>query len=537
MLRTPATASNCLIRRLLRRCFPITSATERFNDLFAANRFTSACSAIVARSPRLAVSDNDDRDVAIICEPVHNLVHRAVLQPQGATYEATRAPQERNSEFLASSDPWFRPVRALVGPDDQLYIVDMYRETIEHPEWIPDAWQAQLDLRAGSDRGRIYRVSASQSQTNPLRRFDQLSISQLVDQLKSPSGALRDLVQQWIIERGDPEATRLLIQLAGDRSNPHARVHALSILNVNEQLPTDTLLSALDDSHPGVLLVAIRIAESRLDSEPEILDRLSGTAEHSDSRVVLQTALALGQSDAPAAGKILANIARAGQLDPWVARAVSSSAQHHAAAILTELLRESQAHDLPHGLLTDLLKTAQAGGVDIAAEFGAVFTSPQAEFQTHLKLAASFATVLRSANAESVARLFAPLYGPAIALANNEDEDEMHRCEALQLVGIGIDSADNEKQLLLQLLTPRTPISVQQQAIDRLTRFADAPTCDRLIELWPSMSKSVRDHCVTKMLQRQTMDRATADGLGIKGDSGEGSDSGGTPAIGTHGIA
>ena len=151
-----------------------------------------------------------------------------------------------------------------------------------------------------------------------------------------------------------------------------------------------------------------------------------------------------------------------------------------------------------------MLKTAQANGVDIAAEFGEVFTSPQAEFQTQLKLAASFAAVLRSAKAENMAHLFAPLYGPAIALAKNANEDEVHRCEALQLVGIGIDSADKEKQLLLQLLSPSTPISVQQLAIDRLTRFADAPTCDTLIELWPSMSKSVRDHCVTKMLQRQT---------------------------------
>ncbi len=483
--------------------FPITAATERFNDLFAANRFTSACSAIVARSPQFAVAPQDDRDVAFICEPVHNLVHRAVLQPKGATYEATRSSQESNSEFIASSDPWFRPVRAMVGPDDQLYIVDMYRETIEHPEWIPEAWQAQLDLRAGSDRGRIYRVSANESQTNSIRRFDQLSSEQLVQQLHSPNGALRDLAQQWMIERDDPVATPQLIQLAGDNSNPRARVHALSILEVRQQLPTSVLLSALEDSHPGVLLVAIQIAESRLDSEPEILQRLAKTAQQSDLRVVLRTALALGQTEAPAAGKILAQIASSGELDPWVARAVSSSARHHAPAILTELLIESPSSDSPPELLTDLLITAQAGGVDIAAEFGEIFTSSQAEFQTQLKLAASFATGLRSAKPETVAKLFRPLYGRAIAVAKNENENEAHRCEALQLVGIGIESAEQEKELLFELLVPSTPISVQQQAIDRLNRFSDKETCDAMIERWPSMSKSVRDHCVTKMLQRR----------------------------------
>ena len=34
----------------------------------------------------------------------------------------------------------------------------MYRAVIEHPEWIPDDWEKRLDLRAGSEEGRIYRV-------------------------------------------------------------------------------------------------------------------------------------------------------------------------------------------------------------------------------------------------------------------------------------------------------------------------------------------------------------------------------------------
>ncbi len=482
--------------------FPITAATERFNDLFAANRFTSACSAIVARSPDFAVSGFEDRDVAFICEPVHNLVHRAVLQPKGATYEAVRSPQESNREFMASSDPWFRPVRVMVGPDDQLYIVDMYRETIEHPEWIPAAWQSQLDLRAGCDRGRIYRVSRLASQVSQPRRFDQMTIEQLVDQLRSANGSLRDLAQQGIIERDDPAAKPWLLQLASDETNPRARVHALSILAVQEQLETKTLLSALEDSHPGVLLVAIAIAESRLESEPGLLDRLAMTAQHPDRRVVLRTALALGNTKAPAAGKILGEIAKSAASDPWIARAVSSSARHHAPAILAKLLKQSQAIEPASELLTNLFITAQAGGIDIAKEYGKVFAESQAEFRSQLKLAASFATVLRSAKSDHMATLFGPLYERSVAIAGNENESEAFRCEALQLIGIGIESVEKEQKLLLELLTPSTPIGVQWEAIDRLSQFADPQSCDELIQRWPSMSKSVRDHCVTKMLQR-----------------------------------
>ncbi len=44
------------------------------------------------------------------------------------------------------------------GPDGGLWIADFYRYVIEHPEWIPEHQQRKVDLRAGSDRGRIYRI-------------------------------------------------------------------------------------------------------------------------------------------------------------------------------------------------------------------------------------------------------------------------------------------------------------------------------------------------------------------------------------------
>ena len=61
-------------------------------------------------------------------------------------------------EFLASSDNWFRPTQMKTGPDGALWVADMYRAVIEHPEWIPAAMQKRIDLRAGSQEGRIYRV-------------------------------------------------------------------------------------------------------------------------------------------------------------------------------------------------------------------------------------------------------------------------------------------------------------------------------------------------------------------------------------------
>lgn len=480
------------------RVFAATAVTERFNDLFAAGRFTSACSAIVARTPTFNVGDSD---TALICEPVHNLVHRAILEPMGPTYRAARGPSETKREFLASNDPWFRPVRALIGPDDALYVVDMYRETIEHPEWIPDAWQARLDLRAGSDRGRIYRITSTKPRAKPMRRFDQLSTNYLLQLLKSDNGALRDLAQQWIIERDDETATPQLIKLATDSSNPRAQVHALSILDVQTKLETTVLAKALQATHPGVLMVAIRLSESRLNSEPSLLQGLINSSRHQDSRVRIATALALGQTKRSAAGLVLAKMATE-KLDRWLTRAISSSAEHHAPLILDAILKQPHA-EVSTELLTDLLITAQANGVDVALAYEQTFRDSNADFVSQLKLATSFTAALQSDGVEGVGKIFEPLYARALKLATDEQAVEQHRCEALSLVGIGIKSKADETQFLLDLISPQIPQSVQQHAIDRLSRFADAETCTALIEQWGSMSKSVRDRCVAKMLERR----------------------------------
>ena len=49
---------------------------------------------------------------------------------------------------------------ARTGPDGALWVVDMYRYMIEHPDWLPPEGKKELEpfYRAGEDRGRIYRL-------------------------------------------------------------------------------------------------------------------------------------------------------------------------------------------------------------------------------------------------------------------------------------------------------------------------------------------------------------------------------------------
>jgi putative membrane-bound dehydrogenase-like protein len=498
--------------------FPKTAATERFNDLFAANRFTSACSAIVARSPEFAVDSK--HDVAFICEPVHNLVHRTMLIPAGSSYRAARSTSEQRNEFLTSSDPWFRPARVLIGPDGHLYIADMYRETIEHPEWIPDAWQAQLDLRAGADRGRIYRVSKIDGQSVTKDVNGDATTKQLVDALRSQIGPTRDLTQQWLLERDDPITWPLLKSLAKDATVPHAQVHALSILDLKNKLDKSLLISALQSNHAGVLITAIRLTEKRFNSAAaeQILQQLPPLASHANPQVRLQLALTLGQSNDPQAAKMLAKLVRNGNLDRWLIQAISSSAGLHATAILDDLFSETHVDKLasiPAALLTNLLSTAESRGVNVATRYGKLFATTKIDEPQQLQLAACFTNALKEhpASQHPLREQLEPLYEQAKRWINDTDRAESHRKAALNLLGIGIGSKEEEKQLLLDLVSPQTPLVLQQDAIERLSRLGDASTCVAFVDRWASMSDAVRSQCVGQILQRRNWIEILLDAL------------------------
>ena len=134
------------------RVFPIGRAWTTSN--LHAGQFTAACGVNIYRGDALPAEYYGN---IFTCEPTGHLVHREIMKPDGVTF-ARAIASDTGKEFFASRDEWCRPVNLEVGPDGAMYVVDMYRQIIEHPEWMPEELRNRPNLRAGSDRGRIYRV-------------------------------------------------------------------------------------------------------------------------------------------------------------------------------------------------------------------------------------------------------------------------------------------------------------------------------------------------------------------------------------------
>ena len=256
-----------------------------------------------------------------------NLIHRDILRPQGVTYSASRAPEEQQSEFLASTDPWFRPCNFANGPDGNLYVMDIYREIIETPESIPESIKKALDFWRGDTLGRIYRIVPKQApqKRNLKPNMGAATVAGLVKDLENPNGWRRDTAHRLLVERQDQAAVPLLKDLFAKSKFPQARIRALWALEGLSAVDAPTALQALRDPHPRVREHAEHVAEELVPASKEIMNALLAMTSDPDPRVQFQLAFTLGQMSGPAVTDALAKLALQHPEDRWFRTAVLSS--------------------------------------------------------------------------------------------------------------------------------------------------------------------------------------------------------------------
>jgi putative membrane-bound dehydrogenase-like protein len=496
--------------------YPLSRTLPRFNDPGAANHFTSACSAFVYRDELFGPAFNRS---TFVSEPVHNLIHREILSPKGVTFTSRRADDEQTSEFLASSDNWFRPTSIQTGPDGALWIADMYRAVIEHPEWIPADWQKRLDLRAGQDKGRIYRVYPVGAKPRGIPRLDHLSTAELVAALDSPNGWQRDMAQQMLLWRKDKAAAALLAKLALENPRPLARLHALCTLDGLNALAPSLLRWALQDPHPGVRRHAVRLCEGHLAEDPALGRDLLKRVSDDDPHVRMQLAYTLGQWDNARAGDALGQLALRDAEDRYITAAVLSSVHRkNLDRVLLAVLKGNGKSALPASLLESLLRLANALGDSKAlATLLKTVGTPEKDRYAPWQFtalaglldalddrAAPLASLQKDADQEleKALKRVGGLFAAARAVLADERATQEEKLRAIRLLGRGLDHQQEDVAALSALLVPQTAVELQSAAIAELGRLGSPQVPQTLLQGWKAFAPAQRQQVLLVFISR-----------------------------------
>jgi putative membrane-bound dehydrogenase-like protein len=499
--------------------FPISRTLERFNDPDHANRTTSACGLGIYRDNLFG---EDFYGNAFICEPVHNLVHRLVLKPDGVTFNGARARDEQQSEFLSSRDNWFRPVQARLGPDGALYVVDMYRFVVEHPRWISPERLAKLDVRAGADKGRIYRVVPPGKKLRPIPDLTRIDPKDLAVALDSPNGTERDRVHLELLRRKDKAAVVPLTRLVKQAERPAVRLQAMCVLDGLGALSPDLLEEALNDAHPAVRRNAVKLSErfvsnadpQRRSSPSHLTAALLQLLNDPDATVRYQLALSLGEWNNPRAGEALGQLATRAGDDTWLRAAVLSSAARFPSEILRSVLAVKSSN---REMVGQLIETAVLSGDQAALhDTLTAIAPPDPEVLESWRLSALTSLIdalnRRGATLQSIARSASvqvrnaierieKMFDTARSVVKSAAEDESAREAAIRFVGRS-SRTDDAVVWLKSWLSPQTPLRLQTAAVETLTRTARPEVPALLLQSWQRDSPSLRNVIISALVSR-----------------------------------
>jgi putative membrane-bound dehydrogenase-like protein len=496
------------------RVYPTSNPLPRFNDFEALNHFTSACSAIVYRDDLFGPEFANN---TFVSEPVHNLVHREIMTAKGMTFASWRADDEQKSEFLASSDNWFRPTTIQTGPDGALWIADMYRYVIEHPQWIPKEWQEKVDLRAGEDKGRIYRVYPKDAKPRPIPVLDKLTSRELADLLESPNGWTRDTAQQLLIQRKDPKSLKDLERILQNSFKPLARLHALATAHELSNGDRAYVLQGLKDDHPGVRRWAVRWGEPLLRDDKEVREKVLALADDADPQVRVQVAYSLGEI--PSAGESLAKMALKHRQGEYTLAAVASSLHEKN---LTDFLKAFPLADMKDSPSFFVLTVCRMAGVlgnaqEVLAGLCKLALEPENRSASHYLVIGAVLDAMDQkkvsiADKSQLVLSLAAVAKKAKKVVETPDAAVKDKSDALAMLGRGLTEDPKELETVAGLLNPRTAEPLQAAAMEAILRGQrgsgsnpEVRIGELLLQSWKGYSPKQRSQVLDTLLSREEL--------------------------------
>lgn len=481
------------------------------SELVPDGYFTSACGVTVYRG---SAYPPEYYGQVFLADVASNLIHRESLTPAGVTFKARRIDEK--TEVVRSTDVWFRPVNFVNAPDGTLHVVDMYRETIEHPWSIPDDIKAALDLESGRDLGRLWRLVPPNFQYQKVESLGNATTAELVALLEHPNAWQRETAHRLLFERQDQSGVEPLRRLLRSSEKPLTRLQALWSLEGLGALAAADLTLAMKDAAGGVREHAVRVSENLLQSQAALVPAVLSLADDDEIRVRFQVAFTLGAISGDESTRALVRIALRDAGDEYMRAAVLSSSAGREAQLLVALAQNADFTGKMEGrpLLRLLAQAVGAGRstADLKAvgeilSAGAT-TADSRVWKTEvvsglgegLKRKGQTLAVVFMAVDPRVNSLTAELLQDAGQVVINPEAEVAQRVQAAQMLGLGQYSAAREP--LFACLDPRQPPALQQMAIKTLAAFPEREIAEKLLASWGTLSPPVRTEVIETLLAR-----------------------------------
>ncbi|WP_035463811.1 PVC-type heme-binding CxxCH protein [Algoriphagus vanfongensis] len=228
--------------------------------------------------------------IAFVAEPTGRVLHNAQINPNGSGFT-----EKNKFNILASSDEWFSPVHAEVGPDGALWVADWYNFIIQHNP-TPRGWEngegnAYINPMRDRQHGRIYRVVYKGGTASKTFDLKDASNSELIEALKSENMFWRLTAQRLIVENKNTEVLSDLYKIISDQSTDKIGINGAAInalwalyglgqLDGSNREAAMIAEKALKHPSPGVRKNALRVLPATQESLTAILG--SGILEDED---------------------------------------------------------------------------------------------------------------------------------------------------------------------------------------------------------------------------------------------------------------
>jgi len=500
----------------LARIYPIGEQESRVNHPEQSGYFSGSCG--ITYYGGASLGSNYDQTIWV-ADVVLNLLHVDRISEKGSAMEADRLLEKH--DFLASTDRAFRPVNMTVGPDGAMYVVDMYRKVIEHPEWIPDDIERTLDLEAGKDQGRIYKI------TKVDKSPDQIDFDLFNNQagkiaaLNSKNQWVRTTAQRLLVDVDLAEESIFELQSTVEQGGSYAKTHALWVLHHHDVLDPKLLLQSLQSSDAGLLENALQIAESYLVNE-DIRAVCISLLESNAQRVRMQAGLTLSTLPVKIfnihSREILEAINRSSELemDQWNVAALTLAAKDQKTSLFKNMMTSKGSNELLSALalasandetkLYEMLTAIADSDIEDSSKMEII--DAMIESADSKSKSTTIRTVLEDVEKEATLPLMTSIWKlrgklnltpsakfleyskTAVAQVQNKTLTEEERLQQLEILALLPHKL--KSKTLYKLLSNKEPISIQDGALQQLWQTKEKGIGQKLVSLWSGLGPHAR---------------------------------------------